>query len=85
LEEMSKNMNSNFELLLKTIHESPRNVGDATREDVGDIEPSYVENPRISQPQYIKQYRESLRGQNGLKSFMGYNTELRGDNLGSYV
>ena len=85
LDDISKEMTFNFELVLKTISESLRDKNTMFERGVNEIEPTHVENPQISQPDYISAYRESLRKYSGIQPFVGYDTQLKGDNLGSYI
>lgn len=86
LDEMSKNINSNFQLVLETIKE---NLGKMKEEgnapQVKEIEPSHVENPDVTQPDYISAYRRSLREYSGIEPFIGIETKLKADNMGSYI
>jgi hypothetical protein len=85
LKEMSKNIEYNLELVLKAISENNKESNVEKNPEIGEVDPAYVENPKISQPQYIDEYRKSLRKYGGLESFMGYDVPFKGDNLGSYV
>ena len=85
LGEMSKNINSNLELVLKAISENVKESGVEGRSGDMDTGSNYTDSPKISQPQYIDEYRKSLRKYGGMESFMGYDIPLKGDNLGSYV
>lgn len=85
LDDISKEMTFNFELVLKTISESLKEKNTMFERGVNEIEPTHVENPQISQPDYISAYRDSLRKYSGIQPFVGYDTQLKGDNLGSYI
>jgi hypothetical protein len=85
LDNISKEMTFNFELVLKTISESLQEKNTMVDRKVNDVEPAHVESPKISQPDYISEYRKSLRKYSGMRPFVGYDTELKGDNLGSYI
>jgi hypothetical protein len=85
LGEMSKNINYNLELVLKAISENVKESDVEGRSGDMDTGSNYTDSPKISQPQYIDEYRKSLRKYGGMESFMGYDIPLKGDNLGSYV
>ena len=85
LGEMSKNINYNLELVLKAISENVKESDVEGRSGDMGTESNYTDSPKISQPQYIDEYRKSLRKYGGMESFMGYDIPLKGDNLGSYV
>ena len=86
LDDIYKNMNSGFEFMLKAISENTRSAGDDDdKKQVNNVEPSHMENPKISQPAYIAEYRKSLRKYSGIEPFIGYETQFKGDNLGSYI
>jgi hypothetical protein len=85
LREMSKNIDYNLELVLKAISENVKGSEVERPSESGEFERGHVENPQISQPKYIDQYRKSLRKYGGMESFMGYDIPFKGDNLGSYI
>ena len=41
--------------------------------------------PKTVQKNYIDEYRTSLRNNKPLKSLMGISTELKGNNIGSFI
>jgi hypothetical protein len=85
LDEMSKNIDSGFEMVLKSLSENIKDTNSNKNQEVRDVEPTHVENPQISQPAYIAEYRKSLRKYGGIEPFVGYETQLKADNLGSYI
>jgi hypothetical protein len=87
LENMSKDITTSFEIVLKTITENLQSIEMKKDDQIKDdsTEPTHVENPKISQPDYISEYRSSLRKYSGISPFIGYETNFKGDNLGSYI
>jgi hypothetical protein len=86
LKKMSQNINDNFELILKALSENFKESNKNNDNDLNNIEaPNYIESPKISQPQYITEYRKSLRKYGGMESFLGYDAPFKADNLGSYI
>ena len=85
LDEMSKNINSGFEFILKSLSENLKDINSNKDREARDVEPTHVENPQLSQPAYIKEYRKSLRKYGGIEPFVGYETQIKADNLGSYI
>ena len=85
LEDMTKGIMGGFGEMTKIVSDALREKGTSSEQRTGSLDPAHVENPQISQPDYISAYRDALRKHTGIEPFIGFDTQLRGDNLGSYI
>lgn len=90
LQSLSSLIREGFNSLSIALETMPNMAQSSESESSYSSEPSelssdFEDNPQIFQQNLLSDYRNSLRSNAGLETYMGYSTELKADNLGSYL
>jgi hypothetical protein len=89
LSKISDKMSGGFESMMQAIGsintESNREPIQQEQDQGFQQQNTDMQNPKISQKNYVDEYRKSLRTNLPLKSLMGISTTLKGNNIGSYI